>query len=115
MVCTYLGIAGAGLGLLMQNLVLAAQNEFPRNQVGTVTSSNNFFREVGASLGTAVIGSVFAQRITEHLTASVSTKDFERLGDVDSLTPTFVRGLPTGLRDTSSTPMPTACCRSSTG
>lgn len=92
----YLVLAGAGLGLLMQTLVLAAQSEFPADEVGTVTSSNNFFREVGASLGTAVIGSVFASRLTDRLAGSPGLEQF---GDVHSLTPSAVRALPQAAQD----------------
>ncbi|HVI20332.1 MAG TPA: MDR family MFS transporter, partial [Gaiellales bacterium] len=47
-------VLGAGLGLIMQNVVLAAQNAVPASQIGTATSTNNYFREVGATLGVAI-------------------------------------------------------------
>ncbi len=36
--------------------------------IGTATSTNNYFREVGASLGVAVFGTIFTTRLTENLT-----------------------------------------------
>ena len=48
---------GAGLGLIMQVVVLVVQNSVPADQIGTATSTNNYFREVGAALGVAVFGS----------------------------------------------------------
>lgn len=69
LICTYLSVFGAGLGLVMQIIVLVAQNAVPATTVGTATSTNNYFREVGASLGTAVFGTVFTTRLTERLTA----------------------------------------------
>lgn len=97
--CGYLLVAGAGLGLLMQNLVLAAQNEFHSREVGTVTSSNNFFREIGASLGTAVMGSVFASRLAEHLAESAAAGLLDEIDDVSSITPSLVRELPEATRE----------------
>jgi MFS family permease len=92
-VCAYVFLLGAGIGFLMQTLVLAVQNDFPTADVGTATSANNFFREIGATLGTAVVGTIFTNRLTD----SLSTKG---TGDVDSLTPAMVHSLPENLRDT---------------
>lgn len=43
-------VFGAGLGSIMQVIVLVVQNSVPADQIGTATSTNNYFREVGASL-----------------------------------------------------------------
>lgn len=89
---SYLFLGGTGLGLLMQNIVLAVQNAFPVSEVGTATSANNFFREIGATLGIAVIGAIFTHRLTSGLaTAAVGGLD----GTSDaSLTPALVHTLP---------------------
>lgn len=52
----------------MQVIVLVVQNSVPAEQIGTATSTNNYFREVGASLGVAVFGSIFTSRLAESLT-----------------------------------------------
>ena len=65
-------VLGAGLGLIMQNVVLAAQNAVPAQQIGTATSTNNYFREVGATLGVAVFGTLFTSRLAENLTGALS-------------------------------------------
>lgn len=64
----YLFIFGAGLGLIMQVVVLVVQNAVPAAEIGTATSANNYFREAGAALGIAVFGSLFTTRLTENLT-----------------------------------------------
>jgi EmrB/QacA subfamily drug resistance transporter len=66
-------VLGAGLGLIMQNVVLAAQNAVPATQIGTATSTNNYFREVGATLGVAVFGTLFTSRLAENLTGAVTS------------------------------------------
>jgi EmrB/QacA subfamily drug resistance transporter len=65
-------VLGAGLGLIMQNVVLAAQNAVPAGQIGTATSTNNYFREVGATLGVAVFGTLFTSRLADSLTGALS-------------------------------------------
>ena len=67
LICTYLFIFGAGLGLIMQVVVLVVQNAVPATQLGTATSTNNYFREVGASLGVAIFGTIFTTRLAENL------------------------------------------------
>lgn len=67
-ICTYLAVFGLGLGLVMQLVVLVAQNSVSADMIGTATSTTSYFREVGATLGTAVFGSIFASRLTEKLT-----------------------------------------------
>ncbi|GAB3651950.1 MDR family MFS transporter [Zhihengliuella somnathii] len=67
MICAFLFVFGTGLGLIMQVVVLVVQNAVPAAQVGTATSTNNYFREVGASLGVAVFGAMFTNRLSENL------------------------------------------------
>jgi EmrB/QacA subfamily drug resistance transporter len=65
-------VLGAGLGLIMQNVVLAAQNAVPAGQIGTATSTNNYFREVGATLGVAVFGTLFTTRLADNLGSALA-------------------------------------------
>jgi hypothetical protein len=53
-------------------VVLAAQNAVPAAQVGTATSTNNYFREVGATLGVAVFGTLFTSRLADSLGAALA-------------------------------------------
>ncbi|WP_051807490.1 MDR family MFS transporter [Actinoplanes subtropicus] len=98
-VCCYVFLLGAGVGLIMQNLVLAVQNAFPATAVGTATSANNFFREIGATLGTAAVGAIFTARLTDQLAARLSGDTIASIGGTNSLTPSLVRSLPTSVRD----------------
>ena len=72
-ICTMLFVLGAGLGFIMQIIVLVVQNAVSPDDVGTATSTNNYFREVGAALGVAVFGSIFTNRLVENLTAAFTT------------------------------------------
>jgi len=88
-------VLGAGLGLIMQNVVLAAQNAVPAEQIGTATSTNNYFREVGATLGVAIFGTLFTSRLADNLVAAVTANGQQavRAGitSPDSLTPAAVK------------------------
>ncbi|RFA15427.1 MFS transporter [Subtercola boreus] len=97
-ICAYLAIMGIGLGMCMQILILIVQNSFPLREVGTATASNNYFRQIGASLGSAVVGSLFVAKLTslmaERLPAGAGTA-----GGSNSFTPDLVRSLPSAVRD----------------
>ena len=53
-----MGLAGVGLGLCMQTLILAIQNDVPAKDMGVATSSATFFRSIGGTVGTAVFLSI---------------------------------------------------------
>ncbi|HTZ10251.1 MAG TPA: MDR family MFS transporter [Acidimicrobiales bacterium] len=60
-------VLGAGMGLVMQNAVLATQNAVPPADMGTATSALMFFRSLGAVFGTALLGVVFVRGVNERL------------------------------------------------
>jgi MFS family permease len=95
-------VLGAGLGLIMQNVVLAAQNAVAADRIGTATSTNNYFREVGATLGVAVFGTLFTSRLATALTGALTAHAAEaaRAGitSPESLTPAAVRTAAAPLR-----------------
>jgi hypothetical protein len=102
LICVFLFVFGAGLGLIMQVVVLVAQNSVPATQIGTATSTNNYFREVGASLGVAVFGTIFTTRLTSNLT-DVFTSAGASSGDAATATATLdpqtLATLPDAIRD----------------
>ncbi|GAA2728248.1 MDR family MFS transporter [Cellulomonas aerilata] len=94
-------VLGAGLGLVMQTIVLAVQNSVDPRELGTATSANNFFREIGAAVGVALFSTIFTGRLTDRLTEVFAGAPAATAGDggVDSLTPAAVSALPAPLRD----------------
>ena len=64
-------VLGVGLGLVMQVLVLAVQNAVPYEQLGVATSSATLFRSIGGSLGTSILGAIFANRLATELATSL--------------------------------------------
>jgi EmrB/QacA subfamily drug resistance transporter len=51
-------LIGLGLGQMMQTLTLASQNSVQPNQMGVATGASTFFRQIGGTLGVAVLLSV---------------------------------------------------------
>jgi EmrB/QacA subfamily drug resistance transporter len=67
----YILLMGIGLGMVMQVLVIAVQNAVDYRDLGVATSGATLFRLIGGSLGTAVLGAVFATRLTANLARSM--------------------------------------------
>lgn len=68
----YFFVFGAGLGLVMQVLVLVVQNAVSYADLGVATSGATFFRSIGASFGVAVFGTVFTHQLDDKLAASLA-------------------------------------------
>ena len=60
-------LLGLGMGLVMQVLVVAVQNAVDYRDLGVATSGNTLFRSIGGSVGTAILGAIFAARIASEL------------------------------------------------
>ncbi|MFF4826172.1 MFS transporter [Streptomyces sp. NPDC001312] len=95
----WMAVLGAGIGLVMPVLVLAVQNSVRPADLGTATSANNYFRQIGGSVGAAVFGTLFAGRLTDALRDRVPVRAGAALPDPESITPQAVRALPPALRD----------------
>src|SRR5690606_34593449 len=97
--CLYLAVVGVGLGTSMQILVLIVQNTFPNREVGTATASNNYFRQIGGSLGGAVVGSLFTTRLADELTRRFAAGGGGGAVELNSLTPDALKHLPDAVRE----------------
>ena len=60
-------LIGAGLGFSMQTIVIALQNAVDFKDLGVATSANTFFRSIGATMGVALFGTVYASRLAHNL------------------------------------------------
>lgn len=96
----YFFVFGAGLGLVMQVLVLAVQNAVGYEDLGVATSGATFFRSIGASFGVAVFGTIFTNRLTGKLQAALSGRSLPPGTDAGSLAadPRALGRLPADLR-----------------
>jgi EmrB/QacA subfamily drug resistance transporter len=78
----YMAIFGVGLGLTMQTLTLAVQNAVPPQDMGVATASATFFRQLGATAGTAIFLSVLFSTVKDNVakafTAAQHTPAFQQ-------------------------------------
>ncbi|MEI7033702.1 MFS transporter [Streptomyces pratensis] len=93
-------VFGAGLGLVMQVLVLVVQNAVSYQDLGVATSGATFFRSIGASFGVAVFGTVFTGRLTGRLDGVLAGRTLPPGVDADRLAsdPRAIADLPADLR-----------------
>jgi predicted MFS family arabinose efflux permease len=72
---------GFGLGNLMQPTILAIQNAVTPRDIGVATSSATLFRQIGATLGTAIFLSLLFGRLGENVgsrfNAAVGTAEYQ--------------------------------------
>ncbi|MEU8676139.1 MDR family MFS transporter [Streptomyces sp. NPDC048560] len=96
----YFFVFGAGLGLVMQVLVLVVQNAVGYEDLGVATSGATFFRSIGASFGVAIFGTVFTNRLTGKLEAALSGRSLPPGVDAERLAadPRAIGALPADLR-----------------
>ena len=58
-----LAVFGLGFGMVGQVLIVAVQNSVDRRRLGIAMATTSFFRGLGAAVGAAVLGAVFAARV----------------------------------------------------
>ncbi|WP_350279268.1 MFS transporter [Kribbella sp. HUAS MG21] len=61
-------LMGIGMGMMMQNLVLAVQNTVDVSEVGAASATVTFFRSLGGAVGVSVLGAILATRVTDLIT-----------------------------------------------
>ena len=95
----FMFVLGLGLGLVMQVLVLAVQNAVDYKDLGVATSGATLFRSIGGSVGTAVLGSIFSNRLTAELASSLPRSAAGKLGSGASLNTAALKKLPAPIHD----------------
>ncbi|MFB7254045.1 MDR family MFS transporter [Streptomyces nojiriensis] len=66
-IAIYMAVTGLGLGMMMQNLVLATQNQVAPEDLGAASSVVTFFRSLGGAVGVSALGAVMANRVTHYV------------------------------------------------
>ena len=94
----FMAVLGLGLGMVMQVLILAVQNDAPYEDLGVATAGATLFRSIGGSLGTATLGGVFANRLVTELSDRLppGAGEVAHSGSVD---PVAVGALPGPVHD----------------
>jgi EmrB/QacA subfamily drug resistance transporter len=91
---------GVGIGLVMQVIVLAMQNSVDPKDMGVATSSATFFRSLGGTFGTALFGTVLANRLASELAQRLPPTALHGI-DPSKLTgsPQVIAALPHAVRE----------------
>ncbi|MDX6284974.1 MAG: hypothetical protein QOG53_459 [Frankiales bacterium] len=63
----YIAVLGFGMGLIMQNVILAVQNSMDIRDLGVATASVTFFRAMGGAFGVAIFGAIFNSQLNHWL------------------------------------------------
>ncbi|WP_443058657.1 MFS transporter [Streptomyces sp. NBC_00400] len=95
-VCSlWTGLLGLGIGLVLPVLALAVRNSVRAAGPGTATGATHSFRQLGGSVGAALFGTLFADRLARRL----GDRPPAELPAPESITRQLVRALPASLRD----------------
>jgi EmrB/QacA subfamily drug resistance transporter len=71
-------VVGAGLGMLMQNLVLVVQNTVATEDMGAGSSLIAFFRSLGGAIGVSVLGALLATHARDEITSGLAAAGIDR-------------------------------------
>ncbi len=71
LLCSFLFVLGVGIGMTMQNLVLAVQNTVAAADLGAASSAVTFFRSLGGTIGVSVLGAVLSSRVGTLISAGL--------------------------------------------
>ena len=66
-VAAWMSFLGSGLGMMMQNRVVAEQNEVAVRDLGAASSFVAFTRSMGGAIGVSALGALLGQRVKDHL------------------------------------------------
>ncbi|MYS33805.1 EmrB/QacA subfamily drug resistance transporter [Streptomyces sp. KhCrAH-43] len=66
-IAVFMFVMGLGIGMMMQNLVLATQNQVDPSDLGSASSVVTFFRSLGGAIGVSALGAVMANRVTHYV------------------------------------------------
>ncbi|WP_299529398.1 MFS transporter [uncultured Streptomyces sp.] len=66
-IAIFMFLMGLGIGMMMQNLVLATQNQVAPSDLGSASSVVTFFRSLGGAIGVSALGAVLGNRVTHYV------------------------------------------------
>ncbi|EFQ82535.1 transporter, major facilitator family protein [Aeromicrobium marinum DSM 15272] len=81
----FMAVVGLGMGMMLQNFVLAVQNTVDVREVGSASASVAFFRSLGGAVGVAVLGAILAAQVRTDVTDGLGRLGLSRSGDSGSL------------------------------
>jgi EmrB/QacA subfamily drug resistance transporter len=94
-------VFGLGIGLTMQVLTIATQNNVDYADLGVATSGVTYFRSIGGSFGASIFGTILNNDLSSKVTASLHNGTLSPKFPVTQILgdPTSVNKLPPPIRD----------------
>ena len=80
-VAAWMAMIGIGVGMMLQNLVLAVQNLVAARDLGTASSFVAFTRTLGGAVGVSALGAVLGHQVTSHLRSGLAAAGIPAHGD----------------------------------
>ncbi len=77
----YMAVIGAGVGMMLQNLVLAVQNIVATSDLGTASSFIAFTRTLGGAAGVSALGAILGHQVTDHVKSGLKAIGVQAHGD----------------------------------
>ncbi len=90
----WMAVTGLGIGPTLAVFTIVVQNAVPVRALGVATSNLTFFRQIGGSVGLALLGTVFANRLTDEMTNQLQPIGHKMVAD--GLPPEALAGLTAG-------------------
>jgi MFS family permease len=81
----FMFVMGAGVGMLMQNLVLVVQNTVSFEDIGAGSSLVAFFRSLGGAIGVSVLGALLAHHASADITSGLAERGIKATGSADQV------------------------------
>lgn len=94
----FMAAMGAGMGMSMQNLVLAVQNTVPLAHMGAASSTVAFFRSLGGAIGVSALGAVLNHRVQGLIEDRMTALDPQVVAQADGVDLSNLGELPPSLR-----------------
>jgi hypothetical protein len=89
-------VLGAGLGCLLQTVMLVSQNSAERKDIGVASAGVTLFRMLGSSVGVAVMGNLFNGRVREVTAQGLPGREAHRLATAEGMQAAFLAGAAAG-------------------
>ncbi len=81
----FMTFVGLGMGMLLQNYVLAVQNTVDVTQVGSASATVAFFRSLGGAVGVSVLGAILAAQVRDDVATNLGREGISGDGGGGSL------------------------------
>ena len=94
-------VFGLGIGLTMQVLTIATQNNVDYADLGVATSGVTYFRSIGGSFGASIFGTILNNQLSDKVATSLQNGTLSAQFPVSRIlgNPTSVNKLPAAVRD----------------